>query len=85
MHMRYKPLRRFSAKNHNLLLNNNISCSISHGTQIAFDAPAWDDPMLMPGVTTLPTSFDFSEDMITMKMVEVSQSIPIREDLCVEN
>ena len=37
---------------------------------------AWDDPMLMVGVVNLPTSFDFKEDMMTMKMIGVSQNIP---------
>jgi hypothetical protein len=36
-------------------------------------AGAWDDPMLMLGVANLPTSFDFSEDMMTMKMVGLRQ------------
>lgn len=39
-------------------------------------AGAWDDPMLMVGVTNLPTSGSFTEDMMTMKMVGLSQSIP---------
>lgn len=39
-------------------------------------AGAWDDPMLMLGVANLPTSFKFNEDMMTMKMVGLSQKIP---------
>lgn len=39
-------------------------------------AGAWDDPMLMVGVANLPTSFKFNEDMMTMKMVGLSQKIP---------
>jgi outer membrane protein, heavy metal efflux system len=39
-------------------------------------AGAWDDPMLMVGVANLPTSFKFTEDMMTMKMVGLSQKIP---------
>jgi cobalt-zinc-cadmium efflux system outer membrane protein len=39
-------------------------------------AGAWDDPMLMLGVVNLPTSFKFNEDMMTMKMVGLSQKIP---------
>lgn len=39
-------------------------------------AGAWDDPMLMAGVVNLPTSFDFEEDMMTMTMIGVSQTIP---------
>ena len=39
-------------------------------------AGAWDDPMLMLGVVNLPTSFSFSEDMMTMKMLGLSQRIP---------
>ena len=40
-------------------------------------AGAWNDPMLMIGVTSLPTSFDFKMDPMTMKMIGISQSIPI--------
>jgi outer membrane protein TolC len=39
-------------------------------------AGAWDDPMLMLGVQSLPTSLQFDEDMMTMKMVGLSQKIP---------
>lgn len=39
-------------------------------------AGAWVDPMLMLGVANLPTSFKFNEDMMTMKMVGLSQKIP---------
>jgi outer membrane protein, heavy metal efflux system len=39
-------------------------------------AGAWDDPMLMLGVANLPTSFNFTMDPMTMKMVGLSQSIP---------
>lgn len=39
-------------------------------------AGAWDDPMLMAGVANLPNSFDFREDMMTMKMVGLSQRWP---------
>ncbi|NMC44595.1 MAG: TolC family protein [candidate division Zixibacteria bacterium] len=39
-------------------------------------AGAWDDPMLMLGVVNLPTDFKFNEDMMTMKMVGLSQKIP---------
>ena len=39
-------------------------------------AGAWDDPMLMLGVTNLPTSFDFTMDPMTMKMIGISQTIP---------
>lgn len=38
---------------------------------------SWDDPMLMIGVVNLPTSFDFKMDPMTMKMVGISQKIPI--------
>jgi outer membrane protein TolC len=37
---------------------------------------AWEDPMLMLGVANLPTSFNFKEDMMTMRMIGISQSIP---------
>lgn len=39
-------------------------------------AGAWNDPMLMAGVTNLPTSFDFKMDPMTMKMIGISQNIP---------
>ncbi len=39
-------------------------------------AGAWDDPMLMLGVQNLPSSFRFNEDMMTMKMVGLSQRLP---------
>ena len=39
-------------------------------------AGAWDDPMLMAGVSGLPTSFDFKMDNMTMKMIGLSQNIP---------
>jgi outer membrane protein, heavy metal efflux system len=39
-------------------------------------ASAWDDPMLMVGVSNLPTSFSFTEEDMTMKMVGLSQKIP---------
>ena len=39
-------------------------------------AGAWDDPMLMLGVQNLPSSFRFNEDMMTMKMIGLSQRIP---------
>lgn len=42
----------------------------------ASSSGTWDDPMLMAGVSNLPTSFDFKEDMMTMTMVGLSQTIP---------
>lgn len=42
----------------------------------ASSAGAWDDPMLMFGVTNLPTNFDFRMDPMTMTMVGLSQTIP---------
>jgi outer membrane protein TolC len=39
-------------------------------------AGAWDDPLLMLGAQNVPTSFKFNEDMMTMKMVGLSQKIP---------
>lgn len=42
----------------------------------AASAGAWNDPMLMLGVQNLPTSLDFKEDMMTMKMLGLSQDIP---------
>lgn len=40
-------------------------------------AGAWDDPMLMLGVANLPTSLDFKMDPMTMKMIGLSQNIPL--------
>ncbi len=37
---------------------------------------AWDDPMLMVGVSNLPTSGSFTEEAMTMKMIGLSQKIP---------
>lgn len=39
-------------------------------------AGAWDDPMVMLGIDNVPTSFDFTMDPMTMKMVGLSQNIP---------
>jgi len=39
-------------------------------------AGAWDDPMLMLGVQNLPPSFRFDEEMMTMKMIGLSQRLP---------
>lgn len=39
-------------------------------------AGAWDDPMLMLGVQNLPPSFRSDEEMMTMKMVGLSQKVP---------
>ena len=40
-------------------------------------AGAWDDPMLMLGLQNVPTNFDFNMDPMTMKMVGLSQNIPL--------
>lgn len=39
-------------------------------------AGAWDDPMVMLGVQNLPTSWKFDRDMMTMKTIGLSQTIP---------
>ncbi len=39
-------------------------------------AGAWNDPMLMLGIQNMPTSFDLSEEEMTMKMIGISQDIP---------
>lgn len=39
-------------------------------------AGAWDDPMLMLGVQNLPPSFRFDEEMMTMKMIGLTQRLP---------
>jgi cobalt-zinc-cadmium efflux system outer membrane protein len=38
---------------------------------------AWDDPMLMLGVSNVPTNFDFRMDPMTMTMFGISQSLPL--------
>jgi outer membrane protein TolC len=38
---------------------------------------AWDDPMLMLGLQNVPTSFDLKMDPMTMKMIGLSQNIPL--------
>ncbi len=41
-------------------------------------AGAWEDPLLTVGFTNLrTTSFDFSDDFMTMKVVQVAQEIPL--------
>lgn len=41
-------------------------------------AGAWEDPLLTLGFTNLRTdSFDFSDDLMTMKVVQVAQAIPL--------
>lgn len=61
--------------------NNNRAAAARYMESAAREkigpAGAWNDPMLMVGVTRLPTSFDFKMDPMTMKMVGISQSIPI--------
>jgi outer membrane protein TolC len=42
----------------------------------AGSAGTWDDPMLMLGVSNLPTSLDFKMDPMTMRMLGLSMSIP---------
>jgi outer membrane protein TolC len=46
----------------------------------ASPAGAWEDPMFMVGVENVPTSFDFKEDMMTMTVIGVSQTIPLAGD-----
>lgn len=38
---------------------------------------SWDDPLLMLGVQNVPTNFDFKMDPMTMKMIGLSQNIPL--------
>jgi len=81
--------RVFSQTADSLRLNQVIQDVISHNNRVAAahymeqaarakvgPAGAWDDPMLMLGVANLPTSFDFSMDPMTMKMIGLSQNIP---------
>ena len=64
----------------NVLKNNDQAAAARYMEKAAQKkigiAGAWDDPMLMLGVVNLPTSFDFKEDMMTMKMIGISQNIP---------
>ena len=38
---------------------------------------AWDDPMLMLGLQNVPTNFNLKMDPMTMKMIGLSQNIPL--------
>jgi cobalt-zinc-cadmium efflux system outer membrane protein len=63
------------------VIHHNNRVAAAHYMEAAAKAkvgPAgtWDDPMLMLGVANLPTSFDFSMDPMTMKMIGLSQNIP---------
>ncbi|MCX6833822.1 MAG: TolC family protein, partial [candidate division Zixibacteria bacterium] len=81
--------RVFSQSADSLRLDQVIQDVIRHNNRVAAaqymeeaakakvgPAGAWDDPMLMLGVANLPTSFDFSMDPMTMKMIGLSQNIP---------
>jgi outer membrane protein, heavy metal efflux system len=63
-----------------VLQNNNRLAATKYMEQAAYSkigtAGAWDDPMLMVGVANLPTNFDFKMDMMTMRMIGLSQNIP---------
>ena len=63
-----------------VILNNDRVAAARYSEQAALakigPAGSWDDPMLMAGVVNLPTSFDFKEDGMTMKMIGLSQNIP---------
>jgi outer membrane protein TolC len=62
-----------------VLQNNDRAAAARLMEKAVYDeigpAAAWDDPMLMLGVQNLPTSFDFAEDAMTMKMIGLSQKI----------
>ncbi len=64
-----------------VMRNNNQVAAAKYMEEAARNkvssAGAWDDPMLMLGVANLPTSLDFSMDPMTMKMIGLSQSIPL--------
>jgi cobalt-zinc-cadmium efflux system outer membrane protein len=63
-----------------VIRNNDRAAAARFMEQSAFDkigpAGAWDDPMLMVGVTGLPTSGSFNQEPMTMKMIGISQNIP---------
>jgi outer membrane protein, heavy metal efflux system len=63
-----------------VLQNNDRLAAAKYMEQAAYSkigtAGAWDDPMLMVGVANLPTNFDFKMDMMTMRMIGLSQNIP---------
>jgi cobalt-zinc-cadmium efflux system outer membrane protein len=65
---------------HSVILENDRAAAARYMEQSAFDkigpAGAWDDPMLMVGVTGLPTSGSFRQEPMTMKMIGISQNIP---------
>jgi len=63
------------------VLRNNDRAAAAQFSERAAEARAeaagtWDDPMLMAGVTGLPTSMDFSQEPMTMKMIALSQRFP---------
>ncbi len=64
----------------NVVQHNDQAAAARYMEQSAFDkigpAGAWDDPMLMVGVTGLPTSGSFNQEPMTMKMIGLSQNIP---------
>lgn len=62
------------------LQNNNRLLAAQYMEKAAYakigTQSAWDDPMLMLGVSNLPTNFDFKMDPMTMRMIGLSQNIP---------
>jgi outer membrane protein TolC len=64
-----------------VIANNDRFAAAKYMEQASRDkvgmAGAWDDPMFMVGVVNLPTSFDFKMDPMTMKMLGISQTIPL--------
>jgi outer membrane protein TolC len=75
---------RFQGVISSVLQRNNRAAAARFMEKAAYGeigpAGAWDDPMLMLGVQNLPTSFDFNDDEMTMKMVGLSQKIPYAGD-----
>ncbi len=49
---------------------------MSRSAELGVGADGWSDPMLMFGVQNVPTSFDFEEDDMTMRMIGIRQEIP---------
>ena len=67
-------LRDVSASNPTLAARRAMT---SAAEQRRRSAGAWDPPMLEFGVVNLPTTWDFNEDEMTMKMIGVAQRIPL--------
>jgi outer membrane protein TolC len=67
-------LRDVSASNPTLAAHRATTAAAEERRR---SAGAWEPPMLEFGVVNVPTSWDFNEDEMTMKMIGVAQRIPL--------